>query len=62
MRRRYCFLFGTSCAGWVATPGIVVVPLGIILSAVVVVIFLVTGWLGGELVFRHRIGVIDGKS
>jgi uncharacterized membrane protein len=38
------------------------VPFGIILSAVVVVIFLVTGWLGGELVFRHRIGVIDGKS
>jgi hypothetical protein len=24
----------------------------------VVAIFLVTGWLGGELVFRHRIGVV----
>jgi len=30
----------------------------IIFSAVVVVMFLVTGWLGGELVFRPRIGVV----
>jgi uncharacterized membrane protein len=43
-------------------PGAVVVPFGIILSAVVVVIFRVNGWLGRELVLRHRIGVIDGKS
>ena len=43
-------------------PGVTVVPLGIILSAVVVVIFLVTGWLGDELVFRHRIGIIDDKT
>jgi len=42
--------------------GAAVVPFGIILSAVVVVIFLVTGWLGGELVFRHRIGMIDAKN
>lgn len=40
-------------------PGAMVVPFGIVFSAVVVVIFLVTGWLGGELVFRHRIGMID---
>jgi uncharacterized membrane protein len=39
-----------------------VVPVGIILSAIVVALFLVTGWLGGELVFRHRIGMIDDKS
>ena len=43
-------------------PGAMVVPFGIILSAVVVAIFLVTGWLGGELVFRHRIGIIDDES
>ena len=43
-------------------PDAVVVPFGIILSAVVVVIFLVTGWLGGELVFRHRIGMIDDRN
>jgi uncharacterized membrane protein len=36
-----------------------VAPSGILLSAVVVVIFLVTGWLGGELVLRHRIGLIE---
>ena len=30
---------------------------GVLLSLVVVIIFLVTGWLGGELAFRHRVGV-----
>jgi uncharacterized membrane protein len=43
-------------------PGAAVVPNGIILSAVVVAIFLVTGWLGGELVFRHRIGVVGDSE
>ncbi|RCS23468.1 DUF2231 domain-containing protein [Phyllobacterium salinisoli] len=38
--------------GWIA-----VVPTGLILSAVVVLILLVTGWLGGSLVYRHRVGV-----
>src|SRR5215216_1060642 len=32
--------------------------IGVLLSLVVVVIFLVTGWLGGELSYRYRIGVI----
>jgi uncharacterized membrane protein len=32
-------------------------PTGLILSAIVACILVVTGWLGGELVFRHRIGV-----
>lgn len=35
-----------------------VMPMGLILSVVTVLIFLVTGWLGGELVFRHRVGVL----
>jgi uncharacterized membrane protein len=35
-----------------------VVPTGLILSAVVVAILAVTGWLGGSLVYRHRVGVI----
>jgi uncharacterized membrane protein len=43
-------------------PGAMVVPLGIILSGIVVVIFLITGWLGDELVFRHRIGMINDRS
>lgn len=36
-----------------------VVPTGLILSALVVLLLLVTGWLGGELVFRHRVAVTD---
>lgn len=31
---------------------------GLALSALVVLTFLFTGWLGGELVFRHRVGVM----
>lgn len=30
---------------------------GVILSAIAVVLVMLTGWLGGELVFRHGIGV-----
>lgn len=33
---------------------------GVILSAVAVGILAFTGWKGGELVFRHRVGVHDG--
>ena len=33
----------------------------LLLSTLVVLIFAVTGWLGGELVFRHRAGVIGGR-
>lgn len=33
--------------------------LGIALSVIVVAILLVTGWLGGELAYRHRIGVMS---
>ena len=32
---------------------------GVVLSGIVVLILLVTGWLGGELVFRHAVGVDD---
>ena len=34
-----------------------VVPWGLLLSAVVVVILLYTGWKGGHLVYVHRVGV-----
>lgn len=34
-----------------------VVPTGITLSAIVVLILLVTGWMGWEMVYRHRVGV-----
>ena len=34
-----------------------VVPTGLILSAATVVILMITGWLGGSLVYRHGVGV-----
>jgi uncharacterized membrane protein len=36
--------------------------IGIILSAVVVLILLYSGWKGGELVYRHGIGVDDALN
>lgn len=38
-----------------------VLPTGIWLSAVTVVLLLFNGWMGGELVFRHRVGVLEGE-
>jgi len=38
--------------GWTS-----VVPTGLILSALVVLILLFTGWMGGAMVYRHRVGV-----
>jgi uncharacterized membrane protein len=38
--------------GWTA-----VVPWGLTLSGCVVAVMLFTGWLGGALVYRHRVGV-----
>jgi uncharacterized membrane protein len=37
-----------------------VVPTGLILSALVVLILLVTGWNGWTMVYRHRLGVREG--
>jgi uncharacterized membrane protein len=34
-----------------------VVPTGLTLSAIVVVILLVTGWNGWDMVYRHRVGI-----
>jgi uncharacterized membrane protein len=34
-----------------------VVPTGLVLSCLTVLILLVTGWMGWELVYRHRVGV-----
>jgi uncharacterized membrane protein len=43
-------------------PAAGVLPSGLILSLVVVAILLVTGWLGGELAYRHRIGMIGNAG
>jgi uncharacterized membrane protein len=39
-------------------PVAAVMPLGLAISAIVTVILLMTGWLGGELAYRYKIGVI----
>jgi len=39
-----------------------VMPLGLTLSAIVVLILLVTGWMGWEMVYRHRVGVRSGDE
>lgn len=39
-----------------------VIPLGVTLSAVTVLLLLFNGWMGGELVFRHRVGVRSGDD
>ncbi len=36
-----------------------VAPIGVILSGVVVVLLLFTGWKGWEMVYRHRVGIAD---
>jgi len=36
-----------------------VLPIGLILSTIVVLILLYTGWRGWEMVYRHRVGVSD---
>jgi uncharacterized membrane protein len=36
-----------------------VLPVGLIISFIVIGIILFTGWKGGELVFRHRVAVYD---
>jgi uncharacterized membrane protein len=43
----------------VAAPEAPVLFTGLILSAVVVGILVVTGWMGGELAYRYKIGVIE---
>ena len=39
-----------------------IAPTGVILSAIVTGILVVTGWLGGEMVYRHHVGVSDGTE
>jgi uncharacterized membrane protein len=40
-------------------PAPAVIPNGLLLSLVVVLILLFTGWKGWEMVYRHRVGVSD---
>ena len=47
-------MFVHSGDGWTS-----VVPWGLVLSAVVVLIFLFTGWMGWSMVYRYRVGVAE---
>ncbi len=38
-----------------------VVPMGLILSALTVLIMLMTGWMGWDLVYRHRVIVVENR-
>ncbi len=37
-----------------------VIPSGLLLSLLAAALLLVSGWYGGELSYRHKVGVIDG--
>lgn len=39
-----------------------VLPSGLIVSAVITLLLVVTGWYGGELSYRHKIGVIEEQE
>jgi uncharacterized membrane protein len=39
-----------------------VLPTGLALSLIAVLILLFTGWKGGELVYRHRVGIADDEE
>ncbi|HET7849827.1 MAG TPA: DUF2231 domain-containing protein [Pseudolabrys sp.] len=39
-----------------------IIPGGLIMSLIVVLILLFTGWKGWEMVYRHRVGVADGSG
>lgn len=43
----------------IGDPAAAVLPGGLVLSFIIVAILLVTGWLGGELAYRYKIGVIE---
>lgn len=46
----------------IGDPAAAILPAGLILSCITVAIFLVTGWLGGELAYRFKIGVIEEEA
>ncbi len=46
----------------VADPTGAVLPWGLVLSAIIAALLVVTGWYGGELSYRHKIGVIEEEG
>lgn len=39
-----------------------VLPEGVILSGVVTLLLIFTGWKGGEMIYRHRVAVLDNET
>jgi uncharacterized membrane protein len=39
-----------------------VIPWGLVLSAAVAILMTIGGWFGGELAFRHKVGVIEDDT
>lgn len=46
----------------VGDPAAAVLPGGLVLSFIIVGVLLVTGWMGGELAYRYKIGVIEDTA
>lgn len=44
------------------SPATIILPVGLILSWVVAVLLLVSGWYGGELMFRHKVGIVGSDE
>lgn len=42
-------------------PAAAIVPMGLILSILVGLILLFTGWRGGDLIYKHRVGIPDQR-
>lgn len=42
-------------------PAAAIVPTGLLLSAAIGTILIFTGWRGGDLVYKHRVGIPDAK-
>lgn len=47
---------------WIGGAEAAVAPVGVVLSAAVVILLLFNGWKGWELVYRHRVGIADSPA
>jgi len=46
----------------IVNPESIILPTGLILSWVVATLLLVSGWYGGELMFRHKVGIVGSSE
>jgi len=43
-------------------PETIIVPTGLVLSWIVATLLLASGWYGGELMFRHKVGIVGSEE